>query len=113
MSSEGRGEEGIRAEVAADGGPLAWLFVRLIRAYQSTSRFRPAVCRFEPTCSEYTAQAILRYGPWRGVWLGVRRIGRCHPFYRGDWYDPVPEVQPRRRTTAEKARPPRGGAARP
>jgi uncharacterized protein len=47
----------------------------------------PAVCRFEPTCSEYFIGAVRLYGPARGAWKGVRRICRCHPWSRGG-YDP-------------------------
>ena len=47
-------------------------------------------CRFTPTCSQYALEAIQKYGALRGGWLAVRRILRCHPFYKGDPYDPVP-----------------------
>jgi putative membrane protein insertion efficiency factor len=60
-----------------------------IRAYQLLlSPLLPPSCRFTPTCSEYTRQAIERYGFRRGAYMGVRRILRCNPFHAGG-YDPV------------------------
>ncbi|MFN8613417.1 MAG: membrane protein insertion efficiency factor YidD [Vulcanimicrobiota bacterium] len=60
-----------------------------IRCYQATKPIRPAMCRFTPSCSEYTRQAIEKYGLVKGGWLGTKRICRCQPFYPGG-HDPVP-----------------------
>jgi putative membrane protein insertion efficiency factor len=63
----------------------------VIRFYQLTlSRVLPSSCRFEPSCSQYGYTAIERYGLIRGGWMAIKRIGRCHPFYTGNLYDPVP-----------------------
>jgi len=61
----------------------------LIRAYQLAASPFPSPCRFAPTCSTYTLDAVRRYGVIKGGGLGVRRILRCHPFHPGG-YDPVP-----------------------
>ncbi|MCS6954215.1 MAG: membrane protein insertion efficiency factor YidD [Bryobacterales bacterium] len=61
----------------------------VLRAYKRfLSPLLPSACRFYPTCSEYMMAAVERYGAARGVWLGMRRLLRCHPFHAGG-YDPV------------------------
>ena len=65
----------------------------LIRFYRNyISPMRPPCCRFIPTCSQYALEAVEKYGAFKGGWLAVRRLMRCHPFHRQTSveYDPVP-----------------------
>jgi putative membrane protein insertion efficiency factor len=67
------------------------LITGMIRTYQWTlSAVAGPMCRFEPTCSAYTEQAVRCYGPISGLWLGLQRLARCHPWSPGG-EDPVPE----------------------
>lgn len=69
---------------------LSWFFILLINLYRTLlSPILPPSCRYTPTCSEYGLQAIKKYGPFKGGWLTLKRIGRCHP-WGGHGYDPVP-----------------------
>jgi putative membrane protein insertion efficiency factor len=62
--------------------------VRFYRKF--ISPLKRSCCRFYPTCSQYALEALEKYGALKGSWLAIRRILRCHPFYKGDYYDPVP-----------------------
>lgn len=76
-------EKGIKA---AFGG----VFLILIRAYQLLlSPMLGASCRYTPTCSQYAIEAIRKHGPFKGGWLALKRIARCHP-WGGHGHDPVP-----------------------
>jgi putative membrane protein insertion efficiency factor len=66
------------------------LVITGLRAYKRfISPALPSACRFHPTCSDYTRQAVETHGIASGLWLGLRRLCRCHPFHPGG-YDPVP-----------------------
>lgn len=76
--------------LGALGKLLAWPLLALVWLYRiAISPWLGANCRFEPTCSEYTMQALREHGAFRGTWLAAKRIGRCHP-WGGHGYDPVP-----------------------
>ena len=67
------------------------LLLSLIRFYQTAvSPWFPARCRFRPTCSAYAYEAVSKYGAVKGGFLALRRLLRCHPFYKGNFFDPVP-----------------------
>jgi putative membrane protein insertion efficiency factor len=69
---------------------IARLLILFARFWQGgPSRILPPTCRYAPSCSEYTIQAIRKYGAIKGSWLGFKRLMRCHP-WGGSGYDPVP-----------------------
>lgn len=73
--------------------PLTWFLRALIRGYQLLiSPLLPASCRYLPSCSAYAAEALALHGPFRGGWLALRRILRCHP-WGGSGFDPVPRSE--------------------
>ena len=67
------------------------IIVGLVRFYQlAISPWMGSSCRYSPTCSQYMIEAVNEWGPLKGFWLGIKRIGRCHPW--GDHgHDPVPK----------------------
>lgn len=99
-----RGQRGIAEDAAATesrrtwrglaaGGRSAarWILLFLVRFYITfLSAYFGGACKFYPSCSQYAQEAIARHGPARGLWLALKRLGRCRPFTQGG-YDPVPE----------------------
>ena len=69
---------------------LVWAWIAALRGYRVVLRpLFVGACRFHPTCSHYSEQAVRQYGVGRGFWLTVTRLARCHPFNLGG-YDPIP-----------------------
>lgn len=69
---------------------FTWILLLPVYFYRKCiSPFTPSACRYTPTCSEYMVQALKKHGPVKGLWLGIKRICRCHP-WGGSGYDPVP-----------------------
>ena len=78
----------------AVGSLLAWPLLGLVWVYRLLiSPWLGNNCRFDPSCSQYAMDALRMHGAFRGSWLAIKRIGRCHP-WGGSGYDPVPEKQP-------------------
>jgi len=68
---------------------MQWLVTSALRAYKVfLSPMLPSACRYYPTCSEYMHDAVQQYGAVKGIWMGLRRLARCHPLHEGG-YDPV------------------------
>ncbi|MDN3644249.1 membrane protein insertion efficiency factor YidD [Lutimonas halocynthiae] len=74
---------------------LTFPFLLLIRFYQvAISPYTPASCRYSPTCSHYAIEALEIHGLFKGSWLAIKRISKCHP-WGGNGYDPVPDKKPK------------------
>ena len=69
---------------------MKFLLIALVRFYQAAlSLYLPNSCRYTPTCSQYMIEAVQKHGPFKGGWMGLKRIARCHP-WGGHGHDPVP-----------------------
>lgn len=81
---------------------LARVFMLPVRAWRLVSVHLPPRCRFHPSCSQYALDALALHGAWRGAWLAIRRVGRCHPWHAGG-FDPVPQPNVRSPRAATRA----------
>lgn len=71
--------------------------IGLVKFYQNfISPFTPASCRYTPTCSQYSLEALQKHGPLKGGWLSIKRIASCNP-WGGSGYDPVPDKLPKKK----------------
>lgn len=76
---------------------LTYLLIGLVKFYRNViSPLTPPSCRYSPTCSAYMLEAVELYGPFRGGWMGLKRIASCHP-WGGSGYDPVPQPESKNR----------------
>ncbi|HEX8235325.1 MAG TPA: membrane protein insertion efficiency factor YidD [Abditibacteriaceae bacterium] len=105
-NSEFGNSQSTNAGAEAEGPqPVSWLAqgaMLAIRFYQRcVSPFTPPSCRFYPSCSHYAYGSIRRFGLWRGGWMGLKRICKCHPFHPGG-YDPVPELEANTQQTSTR-----------
>lgn len=82
-------------------GAVKTTVLRTLGWYRAYRSIRPDACRFSPSCSTYTAEAVEIHGVIRGLYLGTRRVLRCHPF-GGQGYDPVPEAGNSKHLTSRK-----------
>ena len=83
------------------------IFITLVKLYRrGVSPFLGQSCRFHPTCSTYMIGALEDHGAIKGLWLGLRRLLKCHPYYKGDFIDEVPSspIEPVSRPSAGKSR---------
>jgi putative membrane protein insertion efficiency factor len=87
--SDGGPLPGSQTGSAPSISPLQWVVIAALRIYKlCISPWLPSNCRFYPTCSEYMLQAVQKYGALRGIWMGIQRLAKCHPFHAGG-VDPV------------------------